>query len=114
MEDVKEDIKKDDNDSLSSAIIEWVFDELKETGQLFLDQLSEEQLSIVRETVENLVVFSIRAAVDKKNREIHLIAAQSAINTLSGNADLAVLEAQKKVRSAFQGVFLKMGGGFFS
>jgi hypothetical protein len=52
--------------------------------------------------------------MDKEKREFHLIAAQSAINTLAGSADLAVLGAQAKVRSAFQSVFLKLGGSFFS
>jgi len=106
-------VKSEEKDGLINAIVDWVFEELKESGQLFLDQLNESQMEVVKRSVENLAVFAVRAAVDKKNREFHLIAAQSAINTLEGQADLAILGAQNKVKSAFQGILFKISGGVF-
>ena len=108
--------KSEENEetSLTDALMEWVIDELKESGTFFLEKLTDQQLRRVRETVMDLVGLGLLAIIQKDKRAEHLEEIQIVINTLNGDAALAVLNAQNEVKGAFQRVFFKVGGGFFN
>jgi hypothetical protein len=113
MEENTEEIKKE-NETITDALVDWILEELKDSGTDFLEKLTEEQIERVKETIVDLVGLGILAAVQKSKRSEHLREIEIVLNTLKADAALAVVNAQNEVGSAVQRIVLKIGGGFFS
>lgn len=106
--------EKKEDQSLVDAIVAWVMQEIKESGLLLWESVSDQQLERIKETVIAIVTLIIMAAYDKENRVALLKDIQGALNSLNADAALATIKAQDAVKGAFQNVAFKIGGGIFN